>query len=151
MYNGNKSTPTASPITAKLFINSTISTPKAKFYGMDQSNFYLMTPMKEYEYMQHQLELIPDKIIRQYNLRDLVNEQGWVYVEIQMGMYGLPQAGILANKLLEQQLNTKGYYHCQHTPGYGATYGKTSASVSWLTTSASNPHLVTTSFISRPL
>jgi hypothetical protein len=32
-------------------------------------------------------------------------------------MYGLPQAGILANKLLEQRLNTKGYYHCQHTPG----------------------------------
>jgi hypothetical protein len=27
-----------------------------------------------------------------------------------------PQAGILANKLLEQCLNAKGYYHCQHTP-----------------------------------
>jgi hypothetical protein len=34
-----------------------------------------------------------------------------------MGMYGLPQAGILVNKLLERRLNTKGYYHCQHTPG----------------------------------
>jgi hypothetical protein len=33
-----------------------------------------------------------------------------------MGMYDLPQAGILANKLLEQQLNVKGCYHCQHTP-----------------------------------
>ncbi len=32
-------------------------------------------------------------------------------------MYGLPQASILANKLLEQHLNAKGYYHCQHTPG----------------------------------
>jgi hypothetical protein len=32
-------------------------------------------------------------------------------------MYGLPQAGILTNKLLEQQLNAKGYYHCQHTLG----------------------------------
>jgi hypothetical protein len=32
-------------------------------------------------------------------------------------MYGLPQAGILANKLLEQRLNARGYYHCQHTPG----------------------------------
>ncbi len=32
-------------------------------------------------------------------------------------MYGLPQASILANKLLEQHLNSKGYYHCQHTPG----------------------------------
>ncbi len=77
---------------------------------MDLSNFYLMTPMKEYEYMRLRLEVIPDKIIRQYNLRDLVNKQGWVYVENQMGMYGLPQASILANKLLEQQLNAKGYY-----------------------------------------
>jgi hypothetical protein len=34
-----------------------------------------------------------------------------------MGMYGLPHAGILANKLLKQHLNAKGYYHCQHTPG----------------------------------
>jgi hypothetical protein len=34
-----------------------------------------------------------------------------------MGMHGLPQAGILANKLLKQHLNAKGYYHCQHTPG----------------------------------
>jgi hypothetical protein len=51
MYDGNKSTPTATLVTAKLLINSTISTPKAKFYGMDLSNFYLMTPMKDYEYM----------------------------------------------------------------------------------------------------
>jgi hypothetical protein len=62
-YNGNKSTPTATLITAKLLINSTISTPKAKFYGMDLSNFYFMTPMKEYEYMQLRLELIPNEII----------------------------------------------------------------------------------------
>jgi hypothetical protein len=116
-YNGNKSTPTATLITAKLLINSTISTPKAKFYGMDLANFYLMTPMKEYEYIKLRLELIPDEIIRQYNLKDLVNEQGWVYIEIRMGMYSLLQAGILANKLLKQRLNSKGYYNCQHTPG----------------------------------
>ncbi len=34
-----------------------------------------------------------------------------------MGMYGPPQARIFTNKLLEQRLNAKGYYHCQHTPG----------------------------------
>jgi hypothetical protein len=117
MHNGNKSTSTATLVTAKLLIKSMISTPKAKFYRMDPSNFYLMTPIKEYEYMRLRLKFIPNKIIRQYNLGDLVNEQGWVYIRIQMGMYGLPQAGILANKLLKQRLNAKGYYHCQHTPG----------------------------------
>jgi hypothetical protein len=44
-YTGNKSTPTANLVTVKLLINSTSSTPKVKFYGMDLS-FYLMTPMK---------------------------------------------------------------------------------------------------------
>ncbi|KAL7488621.1 hypothetical protein ACHAW6_014218 [Cyclotella cf. meneghiniana] len=32
-------------------------------------------------------------------------------------MNGLPQAGILANKLLSSRLNADGYYQCQFTPG----------------------------------
>ncbi len=62
-------------VAAKLLINSTISTPNAKFNGIDLANFYLMTPMMEYEYMRLQLELIHDEIIDNYNLRDLVNNQ----------------------------------------------------------------------------
>jgi hypothetical protein len=116
-YAGNKSTPTADLVTAKLLINSTISTPNARFYGINLANFYLMTPITKYEYMQLQLDLIPDEIINKNKLRDIVDNQGWVYVEICMGMYGLPQGGILATKLLKKRLNAKGYYQCQHTPG----------------------------------
>ena len=32
-------------------------------------------------------------------------------------MYGLPQAGKLANELLIKRLDTTGYYPCQFTPG----------------------------------
>ena len=32
-------------------------------------------------------------------------------------MYGLPQAGILANKLLQKRLEPHGYYKAKHTPG----------------------------------
>jgi hypothetical protein len=32
-------------------------------------------------------------------------------------MYGLPQAGILANKLLQQQLALDGYHPIKHTRG----------------------------------
>jgi hypothetical protein len=113
-------------------------TPNAKFYGINLANFYLMTPMSKYEYMRLRLELIPDKIITKYNFRDIVNEQGWVYVEIKMGMYGQPKAGILANKLLEC-LNAKGYYHCQHTLASGGTCGATSCSASSSTTLALKP------------
>jgi hypothetical protein len=35
-------------------------------------------------------------------------------------MYGLPQAGILANKLLEKRLNAHGYFQHCHTPGLWA-------------------------------
>ena len=33
-------------------------------------------------------------------------------------MYGLPQAGMLANKLLKRRLVKDGYYEVRHTPGY---------------------------------
>jgi hypothetical protein len=32
-------------------------------------------------------------------------------------MYGLPQAGILANKLLKKHLAKYGYFEQSHTPG----------------------------------
>jgi len=38
-------------------------------------------------------------------------------MEIRKGMYGLPQAGILANKLLKKRLAKQGYYELPHTPG----------------------------------
>ena len=32
-------------------------------------------------------------------------------------MYGLPQAGILANDLLQKRLNKEGYVQSEHVPG----------------------------------
>ena len=83
---------------------------------MDIRNYYLGTNLPNYEYMRFRLDLIPDEIRIQYNL-DAIAVNGWVYVEIRKGMYGLPQAGILANKLLKQRLAQHGYYECKHTPG----------------------------------
>jgi hypothetical protein len=42
---------------------------------------------------------------------------GWVYIEIRKGMYGLKQAGLLANQLLQTRLAPFGYYPARHTPG----------------------------------
>jgi hypothetical protein len=41
----------------------------------------------------------------------------WVHIEIQKGMYGLKQAGLLANQLLQTRLAPFGYYPARHTPG----------------------------------
>ena len=50
-----------------------------------------------------------------YNLHNKV-KNGFVYMQIQRGLYGLPQSGILANKLLREQLKPHGYYELPHTP-----------------------------------
>jgi hypothetical protein len=67
---------------AKLLINSTISTPGAKVLGMVLANFYLNTPMPNPEYMCLHLDIIPNKTIIHYNLRDIVTPARWVYIEI---------------------------------------------------------------------
>jgi hypothetical protein len=36
---------------------------------------------------------------------------------VEKGMYGLPQAGALANALLKQRLELHGYFECIYTPG----------------------------------
>ncbi len=43
-YPGNAGTPTADLLTVKLQINSTISTPNAKYMTMDIKDYYLNTP-----------------------------------------------------------------------------------------------------------
>ena len=58
---------------------------------------------------------MPEKIIEKYNLWQLVDRNRLVYIEIMKSLYGLPQAGLLANKLLEQRLATRGFYQCQFT------------------------------------
>jgi hypothetical protein len=62
------------------------------------------------------LSIIPDEIIVKYNLQAEA-VAGWVYIEIRKGMYGLKQAGLLANQLLQQKLEPYGYYPTRHTPG----------------------------------
>ena len=63
------------------------------------------------------IDLIPDEIINEYNLRDFVDENGFVYMEINKGMYGLLQAGILANRQLTKFLAPDGDHPCTFTPG----------------------------------
>jgi hypothetical protein len=82
--------------TAKILINSVISTLGAKFLVIDINNFYLNTPLGRFKYMVINLSLLPQETIDKYDLIELAHD-GKVYIEIQKCMYGLPQAGILTN------------------------------------------------------
>jgi hypothetical protein len=66
--------------------------------------------------MQMQLSLFPDDIIAHYNLLEKILN-GFVYMEIPSGMFGLPQTGILANKLLKTCLACHRYFEVPHMPG----------------------------------
>ena len=116
-YPGNASSPTADLTTLKTHANSVISTPKAQMVCWDIENFYLNTPLDRPEYMKIHISLIPAEIIQQYNLTALADSAGWIYIQINKGMYGLPQSGKLANDLLRQRLAPHGYHPCRHTPG----------------------------------
>lgn len=52
---------------------------------------------------------IPSDVIEHYNLKEKATLEGLVYVEVRKGMYGLPQAGLLAQELLEKRLDKHGY------------------------------------------
>eukprot|EP00804_Cyclotella_cryptica_P009391 CCRYP_018074-RA/>CCRYP_018074-RA protein AED:0.17 eAED:0.15 QI:0/0/0/0.75/0/0/4/0/1210 len=117
-YPGDCGTPTADMLTTKILLNSVISTKGARFMTIDIKDFYLNTPMVRPEYMRLKLSDIPDHIIKLYKLDKLVTTDGYVYVLIQKGMYGLPQVGIIAQQLLEKRLALKGYRQSSITPGF---------------------------------
>jgi hypothetical protein len=62
------------------------------------------------------LSRFPEEIVTKYNLQALAVD-GWFYIEIRKGMYGIKQAGLLANQLLQHRLAPFVYYPARHTPG----------------------------------
>jgi hypothetical protein len=115
-YSGDVATSTADIATFKILINSTLSTEDAAMMMMDIKNYYLSTPLPRFEYMKMLLSRFPEEIIQKYNLSALAVD-GWVYIEVRKCMFGLKQAGILANQLLQTRLAPFGYYPARHTPG----------------------------------
>jgi hypothetical protein len=83
----------------KLLVNSVLSQCNARLATMDPKNFYLNTPLDQPEYVYIKLVYIPQEFIDEYKLKEIAHDS-WIYFEMHCGMCGLPQAGILANKLL---------------------------------------------------
>jgi hypothetical protein len=108
-YSGDIATSTTDITTFKILINSTLSTEDATMMMMDIKSYYLGTPLPRFEYMKMLMSRFPEEIVQKYNLNALAVD-GWVYIEIRKGMYGLKQAGLLANQLLQTHLAPFGYY-----------------------------------------
>ena len=62
------------------------------------------------------INLIPQEFIDLHDLAPKVQNE-YVYIVVKHGMYGSPQAGALANKLLKERLLQYDYLEVPHTPG----------------------------------
>jgi hypothetical protein len=89
IYAADVNTKTADLTTAKTLISSILSTPDAKFLGINIKDFYLATSMTDYEYMHITLQMLPQAIVDQYNLTPIIHNN-CVYLEIRKDVYGLP-------------------------------------------------------------
>ena len=76
---GDVTTPTTDLITSNIIFNSVLSTKNAKFMCADIANLYINNPIDRYYYMKLPLDIIPEKIIQQYNIRNLAHK-GFVYM-----------------------------------------------------------------------
>ena len=90
-FKGETTTRTVDVTTVKMHLQSVLSTVGGKYMGLDLKDFYLATPMEEYEYTRIKGEYIPKETMDKYHLWGLV-DNGYLYIEIRKGMYGLPQA-----------------------------------------------------------
>ena len=102
-------TRTADLTTCKLHMNGVVSTPGAIFAGGDVRDFYLNTPLKKKRYGKVRAKYIPEETIRKHKLEQYIEDDGWLHFEIGKGMYGIPEAGRLANDLLRARLKKYGF------------------------------------------
>jgi hypothetical protein len=118
-YDDDAGSPAASLLETKLIVNSTISDASkgARFACADLKDFFLASPMEKPEFMKIKYKYLPADIRTKYQLDTLVSPDGYVYVKIKKGMYGLKQAAILAYQNLVKLLAPHGYSPCPNTPG----------------------------------
>ena len=109
-YTGERAAHTADLTTVKILCNEIVSDNEAEAATLDIKDFYLHTRLEKKEYMMIGLKQIPDTIITKYNVMQYVRPgTDKVAVEVNGGIYGLPQAGYLAMKKLYTSLEQDGY------------------------------------------
>ena len=76
---------------------------------MDLKDFYLNTPLDRPEFLRMTLEYFLDNVIKQYNVKEKVDAKGFVILQVEEGMYGLPCTGIVTHNLFQERLGSHEY------------------------------------------
>ena len=107
-YPGDVSARTADMEVVKILLNSVVSTD-AKWLTLDIEDYYLGTPLPRDEWLRIPVKFIPAWVLAKYNLERYVFG-GFILFCVTKGMYGLPQAGKLAQDRLCAHLASVGYF-----------------------------------------
>jgi Reverse transcriptase (RNA-dependent DNA polymerase) len=110
-YRGPTAAQTADMPVVKLLLHSVIS-DNANWMTIDIKDFYLGTPLLRPEYVRIPARLLPPATIAHHNLAPFITN-GSALFQVSKGMYGLPQAGLLAQQRLIKHLAAHGYIQTQ--------------------------------------
>ena len=113
-YPGSTAAFVATMETVRVTSNAAVS-EDAEIMTADIENFYLGTPLDRPEYMRIALKHVPPDIIERYQLQSFIHN-GYLLMEITKGIYGLKQAGKLAQDMLTTHLAKHEYMQCPNTP-----------------------------------
>ncbi len=87
----------------------------ADFMAVDIADYYLNTPLERPEYMRMTRKQVSQAIIDEYGYEDyFINDM--LYFQVNKGMYGLPQAGLLAQNRLIAHIAKHGYTQSDVVP-----------------------------------
>ena len=106
-YAGPTAAQTADMVSIKTLLNATVS-EGADWMTMDIKDFYLGTPLPHPEYMRIHIDQMPQKSREKYISSGMLKND-YLLFEINKGIYGLAQAGLLAQERLFQILAQNGY------------------------------------------
>jgi hypothetical protein len=109
-YPGIVTANTAALDTVKILLNAVVS-EDAHWATVDITDFYLGTPLDRSEYMRIPERLVPDRLKARLLSRGLRS----VLMQIDKGIYGLPQAGRLAQERLVAHLCAHGFHPAAST------------------------------------
>ena len=107
-YPGPTTARTAAMPLVKLLLQSVIS-DNSKWLTIDIKDYYLNTPLPRPEYLRISTKFLPPETILKYDLHQYVQNKS-VLFQVNKGMYGLPQAGLLAQQRLITHLAAHGYH-----------------------------------------
>ena len=111
---GESTALTASLNTLKMLLNATISEDES-WMTADIKDFYLGTPLDRCEYMRVHRNQVPQRTIDHYQLQDMFTDDH-ILMRLDKGIYGLKQAGKLAQDRLFKHLAAHDYIALPNTP-----------------------------------